>query len=439
MEATMKRTLVKAARLVGAVALATFGVTGCGGGEEDPKADDPGTIEIFSWWYSKSESAALNALIDVYKKDHQGVEVVNAAAAASGIDGAVRLEQRMTAGLPPDTFQVYGGVRLMEWVKYNGVEGQSKLEPLDDLAKSSGWISTVPSSIVETLKHNDHVYAVPVNIHRVNCLFYNKKIFNDSGLVPPTTLDELITVSAALAEKNITPLAVSARDSSSPALAMWEILFVMSAGPEYYEAFFKGKKSPNDPEVRAALDAGLKVFGYANADAETLGWGEAVELVGSGGAAMHMNGDWVKGELDARGYKMDVDYGMLTLGADAFVYVTDSFVLPRGAPNREAVRDLLSTMGSVEGQDALNPLKGSIPARTDAGKSSYDAQSQQAMADAKNPAVHFVPARNIIVPFEYYNTTNDAFKTFLTDKDAEKVIKVMDGYYNIIQDYYAQP
>lgn len=51
----------------------------------------------------------------------------------------------------------------------------------------------------------------------------------------------------------------------------------------------------------------------------------------------------------------------------------------------------------MKGQDALNPLKGSIPARTDGDRSLYDALSQQAMDDAKNPETLFVPERNVIV------------------------------------------
>jgi hypothetical protein len=34
------------------------------------------------------------------------------------------------------------------------------------------------------------------------------------------------------------------RGSSSPAVAMWENIFVASAGPAYFEAFFKGQKNP---------------------------------------------------------------------------------------------------------------------------------------------------------------------------------------------------
>src|SRR5687768_18267999 len=49
----------------------------------------------------------------------------------------------------------------------------------------------------------------------------------------------------------------------------------------------------------------------------------------------------------------------------SFVFTLDTFGLPKGAPNRSGAIDLLKVMGSREGQNAFNVVKGSIPARTD--------------------------------------------------------------------------
>ncbi|WP_438026684.1 ABC transporter substrate-binding protein [Sorangium sp. So ce233] len=433
----MKGTFVTVLRYAGVLTLATFGATGCGGG--DPEGGDA-TVEVFSWWASPSETRALQALIDVHKRAHPEVEVINNSA---GVERAVleqRLDERMAEGLPPDVFQVHGGVRLMDWVKYNGLEGENKLEPLDDIAASSRWLSTVPASVVETVTHRGHVYAVPVNVHRVNCLFYNKRLFAENELTPPTTLDELYAVNEAFAAKGITPLALAAKDPGTPAGLMWEHIFVMSAGAQYYDDMFQGRlKSPDTPQVRAALEAGLEVLKYVDADAaEELLWVDGVELVGQGKAAMYMDGDWVKAEFQARGYALDEDFGMVTVGDDAFVYVVDTFVLPRGALHRGAALDLLATMGSVEGQDALNPLKGSIPSRTDTDLGSYDSLSRKAMEDARSPETRFVPARNLSVPRPFFDPIDRAFWEFVKDRNTDKMILAMEAHYYIIQDHYDQ-
>src|SRR5919197_185177 len=48
------------------------------------------------------------------------------------------------------------------------------------------------------------------------------------------------------------------------------------------------------------------------------------------------------------------------------------FGLAKGAPDPDQARAWLTVCGSKDGQDAFNPKKGSIPARTDADKSKYD-------------------------------------------------------------------
>jgi glucose/mannose transport system substrate-binding protein len=48
------------------------------------------------------------------------------------------------------------------------------------------------------------------------------------------------------------------------------------------------------------------------------------------------------------------------------MWLSDSFGLPVGSPNRDATIAWLELLGSVEGQNTFNPLKGSIPARVDA-------------------------------------------------------------------------
>ncbi|XXT20329.1 ABC transporter substrate-binding protein [Sorangium sp. So ce429] len=434
----MNGTFVKALCSIGAATLAAIGVAGCGSGDDGGEAGYTGKIELLSWWYSASESRALDALVDVYNHAHPGVEVVNAAAIAASTAGE-RLRQRMALGSPPDSFQVNGGVKLLEWVKHNGREGDNKLEPLDDIAASSGWLDVVPRSILESVTHDGRVYAVPVNIHRANSLCYNKKIFAESGLEPPTTLDELSAAVEALVERGITPMALSAQLAPEAGRFMWEHIFVMSAGPEFYESFFRGEEDPNDARVRAALEASLTVAEHVNRDYESIGWADAARLVGQGKAAMFMDGDRVKAELQAQGYEYGVDFGMVAVGGDStFVYVDDSFVLPRGAPHREPALALLATMGTVEGQDALNPLKGSIPVRLDADRSLYDEASQRAMDAARAPETRFVPERPLVVPRDYLTAIDSAYKEYLRDRDTDRMMLVIEAYYPSIKEYNGQ-
>src|SRR5271169_722049 len=41
-------------------------------------------LEVFSWWTSGGEAAALDALFNTYKKQNPGVEIINATVAGGG-------------------------------------------------------------------------------------------------------------------------------------------------------------------------------------------------------------------------------------------------------------------------------------------------------------------------------------------------------------------
>src|SRR5258708_35216301 len=45
-------------------------------------------LEVFSWWTSGGEAAALDALFNSYKRQYAGVEIVNATVAGGGGAGA---------------------------------------------------------------------------------------------------------------------------------------------------------------------------------------------------------------------------------------------------------------------------------------------------------------------------------------------------------------
>lgn len=115
----------------------------------------------------------------------------------------------------------------------------------------------------------------------------------------------------------------------------------------------------------------------------TLTWDEAAGRVAEGRAAMTLMGDWAAGYFTSQRLELGLDIGWLpspgTRGA--FQMLSDTFSLPRGAPHRDNAVRWLIACGSAEGQDAFNPLKGSIPARLDANQALYGEYAQTALRD----------------------------------------------------------
>ena len=100
-----------------------------------------------------------------------------------------------------------------------------------------------------------------------------------------------------------------------------------------------------------------------------------------GKVAFNSMGDWADGEFIKANMKEKEDFGWVNHpGTDgSFIIVADGFTLAKGAPHKEAAIAWLKSIGSKEAQEAFNPLKGSIPARTDVDKSKFDGYHRWSM------------------------------------------------------------
>jgi glucose/mannose transport system substrate-binding protein len=187
-------------------------------------------------------------------------------------------------------------------------------------------------------------------------------------------VDEFFTVAEALKAKGITPLAVGGKDKFEAA-HLFESVLLATFGPDDYPKLWTGDATMwADPRTATAADTMAKMLGYANADRSALGWADAAQLVLDGKAGMTIMGDWAEGYFLSKGAKPNEGFAWAAApGTDGvFMWLSDSFGLAKGAPHPEQALAWLAVCGSKEGQDAFNPLKGSIPARTDADKSKYD-------------------------------------------------------------------
>jgi glucose/mannose transport system substrate-binding protein len=272
--------------------------------------------------------------------------------------------------------------------------------------------------VLETVSFNGHTYAVPLNIHRVNTLYYNTQLFADAGVTkPPATLDELFTVAATLKARGITPIALGTKDPWTLPLLLFENILVARASGTYYHDFFLGRGDALGPEISAALDDLSKLLSYTNPNASTVSWSQAVDLVGNGDAAMVIMGDWAKGELLATRSTLDNIGEVPMPGTDGtFVFTTDTFGLPLGARNREGARDLLRLFGSKEGQDTFNLIKGSIPARSDTNTSLYDPMAQVTIDNFRH-ATSLVPATAILAPPAFMDEMTATLAAFAGSSD----------------------
>lgn len=344
-------------------------------------ATSENALEIFSWWTSGGEVEALNALYAIFSEKYPDVEIQNAAlAGGAGQGGNMKalLETRMMGGQPPDSFQVHLGRELIDSHVIPG-----RMEPLDWLYEEEGLNEVFPQELIDIASYDGKPWSVPVNIHRSNVMWYRTDKLEAAGVEPPTTWDEFFAVAETLKSAGITPLAVAENEPNFSG-HVFECVLNAVMDPDQYRGLFNGSTGWDDPAVTEALEILNRAYDYANPDYLSTAWGDINDrYVADDGPAMMIMGDWTHGVLKSKGF---TTYGWAPAPGTAgkFIVLSDSFGLPVDAPHRENAINFLRICGSREGQDAFNPIKGSIPARIDPDLSVYDDYLLSAMEDFKS-------------------------------------------------------
>ncbi|MFG6117937.1 ABC transporter substrate-binding protein [Thalassobacillus sp. B23F22_16] len=387
-------------------------------------SDGDAKLDIFSWWTGAGEEDGLNALIELFQEKHPDVEVENAAVAGgAGTNAKAVLASRMQGDDPPATFQVHGGAELNEgWV------AAGKMEPLNDLYEEEGWEDKFPQDLIDLVSKDGDIYSVPVNIHRGNVLWYNTKVFEENGIDVPTTFDEFFEAADKLKAAGVTPLALGDKEPWT-ATHLFETVLLGELGIDNYNALFNGELSFSDDQVVAAVETFKKMLGYVNEDHSSRNWQDASQLVANGEAAMNVMGDWAKGYfVNDLELTVKEDFGWTeTPGTDGqFMVVTDTFGLPKGVSNPDDVKKFLSVLGSVEGQDAFNTLKGSIPARKDADVSKYDEYGKETIEDFNEAKLAPSLAHGSAAAEGFLTKVNQAVNIFVTQQDTEQFIDSLE-------------
>jgi len=403
-----RRDFLRGGLVLGAGAVSMGALAACGmPGAASPAASGGGSkLEIYSWWTSPGEVEALDALYKVYTAANAKVEIVNAAISGgtgAGGNAKAALKTRLLGNNPPDSFQVHLGRELIDTHVV-----ANRMEPLDDLLKSEGWDKVFPKQLIDIASNDGKFWSVPVNIHRSNILWFNKKVLADNGIAAPNTFDEFFAAADKLKAKGIDTLAIG-EAAPGHVSHIFETVLMGTLAPDEYRGLWTGKFAWTDKKVAASLETLKRMLGYANQNFPSVDSGDTADLVIKGTAAMTINGDWTNGTFKSKKF---ADFGYVPTPGSKGRYgvLADSFGLPKGIKDRDATLAWLKVCGSKAGQDAFNPIKGSIAARNDADKSLYDAYQQTAIADfASNellPSVNHGAAAKESWMTDFVNTLN---------------------------------
>jgi len=380
-------------------------LTACGGSGANQ-------VEVFSWWTGGGEAAGLEAMIKIFQADYPDIEFVNAAVAGgAGTNARAVLATRLQSGEPPDSWQGHAGQELI-----GTYVADKQIESLNDLYEAEGWLAVMPETLIPLISDGGNIYSVPVNIHRANVLWYNPAILEANGVAVPATMDEWFAAMDTLQAAGVTPLALGEQWTQ---MHLMETVLLGTLGSAAYDGLWNGSTDWGGAQVTAALDNFNKILGYTNSDAASLSWQDAAQLVVNGDAAFNVMGDWAEGYFRELGKVPNTDYGWApvpgTVGV--FQFLSDSFTLAVNAPHPQGAEAWLKIAGSKAGQEAFNPVKGSICARTDCDPTLFGVYLQSAMDDWASNTVSGSLTHGVVANDSWKSEIDTALGLYMADRN----------------------
>jgi glucose/mannose transport system substrate-binding protein len=382
-------------------------------GDPAPAATGSSQVEVFSWWTGGGEAAGLDAMIEVFAAQYPDIQFINAAVAGgAGTNARAVLATRLQAGDAPDSWQGHAGQELIGTYVAAG-----QLEPVNFLFEENGWLDVMPDTLIPLISQDGNIYSVPVNIHRANVLWYNPSVLADAGVDVPQSLDEFFTALETLDAAGVVALAMGEQWT---AMHLFETILLASLGPDIYDEIWTSDADWGSDAMAQAIADFSMVLSFTNSDASALSWQDASRLVIDGDAAFNIMGDWAEGYFREIGSVPNEGFGWAPVPGTAgnFQFLSDSFVLPVAAPNRDAAIAWLTVAGSIEGQDAFNPVKGSIPARSDADRSLYGEYLLSAMDDWASDRVVGSLTHGTVASDSWKSEIDTALGLYLANGDA---------------------
>ncbi|WP_430505743.1 ABC transporter substrate-binding protein [Haloparvum sp. PAK95] len=427
-----RRTILKTTGAAGAAGLT--GLAGCAGdggeGGDGTATEDGGgsdgdggnALEIVHWWTAGGEKEALDALLSGFKEAYPDVEVENNPApggAGSALDTVIK--NRVLNEDPPSTFQIWPGKALFPY---------TDADLLNDISESVWGKNDMKSAYLDGVQAaakggTENFVSVPINIHRLNNLFYNKSVVESANVDPESIndpnqlLDALDTIAQ---ETDATPMAHQTQAPWST-VQLWETVFIGEQGVGEFEDFIAGNVESLESEVKSSLERVKSYSEYFPDDAGSISWDTANSAVVEGEAAFIHQGDWAAGQYKASSdFEYDTDWGNTAFPGTSGVYslVMDSFVFPTNNPSPEATRKFLTYAGTKDAQRRFNAKKGSIPPRTDVSMDEFgpflQAQSEDFANSNEQPTTI---AHGTAVRPSVKSNIESAFSSFLESWDVD--------------------
>ncbi|EJY56466.1 extracellular solute-binding protein family 1 [Alicyclobacillus hesperidum URH17-3-68] len=200
-----------------------------------------------------------------------------------------KIQIAMGAHNPPDIFVGWGGGTLAAYVKAGDVYNLTSA-----LNADPSWKNRFLPSVMKPVTIGGKIYGVPNDNVQPVMMFYNKEIFKQYHLTPPSTWMQLLSDVKVLKSHGIAPISLGGKDEW-PELMYEEYLVDRIGGPQVFDAVLSGKKNAwSNP---AFIKANTMIQQLVNAGAFEPGFSSVSSNQSEDAALLYTNraGLWLMG------------------------------------------------------------------------------------------------------------------------------------------------
>ena len=296
----------------------------------------PGEAQIAVWEAAKAafEEANPNVTVELNFQEDDLYETI----------GLVNL---LNGGDAPDIYFEWAGARLQS--RYD----EGFVADLTDAV--DGELGTYfDDGAFNGMEIDGKTVMVPGNADVTTVMWYNVDIFEELGLTPPTTWEELIEISQTIKDAGIVPIAIGNKDLWP--VGNWSSHMVSRViGEDSYHQMMTQAIPMDSPEIVEALGyvADLAEAGVVNESANAIDDNEGAQLFFQGQAAMHPIGSWLVSWAIEEAPDLNFDYFNLPAmpgegTQDSVIAVATGFIVNANSENIDTAVDFLTLFSSPE-------------------------------------------------------------------------------------------
>lgn len=394
-------------------------------GEDGGSSNGDGynTLELQHWWTAGGDGEAMQALLDIFQEEHPDITIQeNPVSGAGGGNLHAVVQNRILNNDPPSTWQDWPGANLEPYVEADKLNDIGDEVWTDDLREA---YLDGPKLQARAGDSDNPFVSVPLNIHRINNLFYNVEVVEEAGVDPASLSSPQELIDAMETIESETDAVGMGQETSSAqgTVQLWAVTFLAEAGADAYMDFINGNTDGHEEAVRGALETVAEYANHYTSDAGSINQDEAGYKVANGEAAFMNQGDWQAGNfqtIEGVDYESGWDH-VPWPGTEGYYQLNmDGFAFPKNNPSPDATLEFLKFLGTVEAQETFNPLKGSIPPRSDVPTDEFPPFQQKEMeqfanSEAQPPSI----AHGLAVSPEVLNSITEVIANFISGYDVD--------------------